>query len=220
MSSYNPQCFDPMPDVPHERLEFLAQTWALFEPTSASRFDMLDRHLLRATLWQQHDLVSADVKANGAIARRYLELPNGIRAIASADFLVGNVEPNEPPLLTLAKSVRLPAHAADMLARALLLLRVATAFTISNFNDAGVANGSGNFRPWIDPVAISRGFWAPASPLPDLADLWDDVKLALGELVASQTPTPTSLHDWLTRPPIGLPTISQAERIGVWSLGA
>lgn len=147
ISSYNPQCFDSMPDVASERLEFIEGAWSLFEPTSASRFDLLDRHLLRAMLWQQHDLVSADVKANGAIARRYLELPAGIRSIASLDFLVGDVEPDLPMLLTIAKSATLPAYAADMLARALLLLRVSTAFTISNFTDAGVANGSGNFRP-------------------------------------------------------------------------
>ena len=72
--------------------------------------------------------------------------------------------------------------APEMVARALLLLRAATAFTISNFNDAGIRTGSGDLRAWIDPLAVARGFWKPAAPLGDPADLWADVKDALGDL--------------------------------------
>ncbi|WP_299806370.1 hypothetical protein [Tardiphaga sp.] len=221
MSSYNAQAFEPMPDVPGERLDFIEGLWALFEPTSSSSFDQLDRFLLRSMLWQQHDLLANGTsKESGAIARRYAELPDVIRRIASEHFLTGISEPNEPTLLTYARSTASPAMAAEMLARAYLLLRAATAFTISNFNDAGVQVGNGNWRPWIDPYAEARGFWDPAAPLQQPADLWEDVKLALADLTSSRSPVPISMNAWMKRVPLGLPTVSEAERIGVWSLGS
>lgn len=220
MSSYNPQAFQPLPDVTYERLDFVEGFWALFEPTSSSRFDLLDRHLLRSMLWQQHDTVApvGTPKDQGAIARRYSELSDGVRRIASKDFLVGRSEPNEPQLLKLARSTQAPAMAPEMVARALLLLRAATAFTISNFNDAGIRTGSGDLRAWIDPLAVARGFWKPAAPLGDPADLWADVKDALGDLSASKVPAPTSLNEWVRKDRTGMPVIAEAERIGIWSL--
>ncbi len=221
MSSYNPQAFEPQSDITIERLDFIEEVWTLFEPTSSSRFDLLDRHLLRSMLWRQHEiLVPGSPKSAGAISRRYTELPDGVRGIASHEFLIGNEEPAEPGLLNLARATSSPSTAPEMLARGLLLLRAATAFTNSNFNDAGIRTGNGNLRPWIDPVAIARGFWEPASPLDDPADLWADVRLALDDLSASKAPAPASLNEWIRKASTGLPTIAEAERIGVWSLGS
>jgi hypothetical protein len=195
--------------------------WTLFEPTSASRFDLLDRHLLRSMLWQQHEIVdSGNPKDQGAIARRYMELPDGVRSIASQDFLIGKHDPSEPQLLTFARASQSPAMAPQMMARALLLLRASTSFTISNFNDAGIRTGSDKLRPWVDPIAEARGFWGPGDPLDDPLDLWADVRLALDDLTTSKMPAPISLNDWMRRGAIGLPVIAEAERVGVWSLGS
>jgi hypothetical protein len=221
MSSYNPQAFEPLPDIASERLDFVEGLWNLFEPVSSASFDLLDRHLLRAMLWQQHELVAPSTPpASGPISRRYLELPNIVRGIASEEFLLGTREPTQPPLLVSARSVASPAMANEMLARAYLLLRAATAFNISNFNDAGVTMGTDSLRAWIDPYAAAKGFWDPVTPLAHPTDLWEDVKLALAELTASMSPAPTSMNEWMKRTPVGLPTVSEAERIGVWSLGS
>ncbi|WP_248447316.1 hypothetical protein [Sinorhizobium meliloti] len=225
ISSYNPQALAPMPDDANGRLNFVEHIWILFEPTSASRFDMLDRHLLRAMLWEQHLIVNQHngagpppPYAGGSIAARYDELPASVRQIASKDFLTAQLEPDEPELIQCARSIASPAMAEHMLARALLLLRAATAFTITNFADAGIAGGSGKLRRWIDPVAVARGFWAPTAALADPADLWEDVRVALEDLADSKRTAPTSLNDWITKQRNGFPHISEAERIGVWSL--
>jgi hypothetical protein len=218
-SSYDPQAFESLPDILAERLDFIENIWALFEPTSTSRFDLLDRYLLRSMLWHQHDTVTPRVpKSKGAISRNYLNLPNLVQGIASHDFLVGIREPGESQLLAVARSQTFPALAPEMIARGLLLLRAATALTVSNFNDAGI--GSGNLRPWIDPLAVARGFWPPGAPVIDTIDLWEDVKLALEDFMASMTPAPASVHEWIRKTPIGLPFVTEAERIALWGLGS
>jgi hypothetical protein len=220
-SSYNPQAFETMPDIPIERLDFVENVWAMFEPTSSSRFDMLDRYLLRSMLWHQHETVTPGTRMEqGAIGRNYSNLPHSVQGIASRDFLVGIREPGEPSLLAIARSRRSPALAAEMIARGLLLLRAATAFTISSFNAAGIGIGSGNLRPWIDPLAVARGFWPPGAPLGDPVDLWEDVRIGLNDFMVSMTPAPTSLNEWMQKGPIGLPVVTEAERIAVWSLGS
>jgi hypothetical protein len=220
-SSYNPQAFEAMADIPMARLDFVENVWAMFEPTSSSRFDLLDRYVLRSVLWHQHDTVTPDTpRKEGAIIRNYSNLPNLVQGIASRDFLVGIREPGEPSLLAIARSTRSPALADEMIARGLLLLRAATAFTISSFNDAGIQIGSGNLRPWIDPLAVARGFWPPSAPPADPVDLWEDVKIALRDFMGSMMPPPGSLNEWMRRSPVGLPVVTETERIAVWSLGS
>lgn len=221
-SSYDPQAFNPISDLPSDRINFVENVWQLFEPTSPGKFDRLDRSLLRAMLWQQHDILNPGAdKAIGAISQRYDELPKNIQAIASKDFLTGKIEPRDPKMLRVARMTTSPAEPTEMVGRALLLLRAATSFTISNFSDAGVSLDAGSLRPWVDPLAVARGFWNATAPLENPADLWEDVRLALVELAASKKPTaPQCLNDWMTRFPAGLPIVSEAERIGIWSLGS
>ncbi len=218
MSSYNPQAFEPMPDDPADRLNLVENIWQLFEPTSASKFDKLDRSLLRSLFWQQHSMLSPGVaRSDGSIARRYDELPASVRAIASKEFLLGVTETRDPKLLRVARMTTAPSLPTQMVARAFLLLRAATAFTVSNFSDAGVQLSDGKLRPWIDPIAEARGFWRVADPLIDTIDLWEDIRLALEDLAASKKPAPSSLNEWIRKSRTGMPIISEAERIGVWS---
>lgn len=220
MSSYNPQAFDSLPDNPLERMEFVESIWSCFEPTSLTKFDGLDRSLLRALLWQQHRLLDAGPIGEGAIAKRFEYLPEGVRRMAPLSFVTGETDPADPLILFHARKQTEPALPVEMIARGLLLLRAATAFTTTNFQDAGVSVDRGELRPWIDQVAVRRGYWEGNSPLDNPVDLWLDVEDALQDLAKSKEPAPTSLSAWMKRSPVGLPTISEAERIGVWSLSS
>lgn len=221
ISSYSPQAMNPLGLTTSVGLRFVEGFWALFEPTAGSSFDNLDRFLLRSLLLKQHRTVSSNQNySQGAIATRYQELPASIKALANVEFLTNAQQPRNPELLQHANSATKPAQPTEMLARAFLLLRVATAFTHSSFVEAGVSCAAGDLRPWIDPWAEARGFWAPGHALAEPTDLWVDVELALIEFVESLDPEPNSLNDWMARTLKGLPTIYEAERIGVWSLCA
>jgi hypothetical protein len=221
ISSYSPQAMNPLGAIAPDGLRFVQGFWNLFEPTSGSSFDNLDRFLLRSLLLKQHRTIASNQDyANGAIASRYHELPAAIRGLASVEFLTNAQQPRNPELLQRANNRTQPAQATEMLARAFLLLRAATAFTHTSLVEAGVSCAAGDLRPWIDPWAEARGFWSPANPLADPTDLWADVELAMIDFLGSLDPEPTSMNDWMVRSAKGLPTVYEAERVGVWSLCA
>ncbi len=221
-SSYVPQAFNPIDTPTMDCLKFVEAVWEVFRCGAVSSFDNLDRLLLRTLLQRQHDIGSTNEDGNyasGAIAQRYSELHPSIQSLASQDFLV-SVPAHLDPLIAHAHSTADPATAPQMIARALLLLRVATGFTQTSFRDAGVPAETGALRPWLDPIAAARGFWPQAAPLDHPSDLWEDVRLALDDLKTSTSPPPQDLSTWLAAHTQGLPVIHQAERILVWTLAA
>ena len=221
ISSYSPQAMNPLAALAPDGLKFVTDFWSMFEPTSGPTFDKLDRYMLRSLLLKQHRTITNEMNyGGGAIATRYDELPPAIRALAPVEFLTNALQPRRPALLQLADASTSPAQPIEMLARAFLLLRAATALTYGSLVEAGVSCAAGEMRPWLDPIAAARGFWPPARPLTDPVDLWMDVELALMDFNESIEPVPVSLNDWMTRSAKGLPIIFEAERIGVWSLCA
>lgn len=221
ISSYTPQAMNPLPDTAPNGLEFVNHLWGLLEPTTGASFDNLDRFLLRSLLWKQHRTVHGNHSyGNGPIVTRYYQLPAAVASLVSSDFLIGALEPRNPELIRRALSATKPAPPLDMLARAMLLLRAATAFTHSSFQEAGLNCAGGDLRPWIDVLAETRGFWEQGSPLADPVDLWTDVQLARDDFQASLKPLPSSMGEWMKFTDKGLPTIFEVERVAVWSLCA
>ena len=218
ISSYAPQALNPLSQRITWELDFVEELWNLFEPSTGPNFDKLDRHLLRSIFWKQHDLVSSSPRDTGQLSIYYKFLPAQVAAIADQDFLLGKTEPRTPMLLTLASATRSPALPTEMISRALLLLRTATALTYENLISAGVNCANGELRPWLDKLAIQRGYWKPGAALVNTSDLYTDVSDALTDLASSKPNDPACLNDWLSKNPKGIPTITEMERIGVWSL--
>lgn len=220
VSSYVPHAFNALVCQPVDVARFLADIWRLFEPSAGPGFDRLDRYLLRAALWRQHRMIAPDAPVEGgSLKSRYSLLPDDVRAVASLEFLLGMDDPDEPFMVQLARSDAAPAASHEMIARSLLLLRAALAITHANLSAAGVAGG-GALRPWLDQLAIQRGFFSSPTSIADMADLWSDVELALEDMGAGAHPVPACLHEWFSNGPIGAPTVTEAERIGLWSLCA
>ena len=218
-SSYAPQLPNPIGMVPAEMLSFVDGMWRHLEPAGGGSFDSLDRYLVRLIFQEQHFAMTGDRNyVHGPIGLRYEQLPQAIQGMASRDFLCGIDEPNSPELFQRAANAR--GGALEMAARAVLLCRIATAFTQTNFTEAGVVMGSGALRPWLNELAEIRGFWPPNAPLADPVELWADVELALLDLDVSRDPTPVCLNDWLIKSAKGLPILAEAERVGVWSLAS
>ncbi len=220
VSSYVPHAFNALACQPVDVAKLLSNIWELFEPSAGPGFDQLDRYLLRSSLWRQHqaNAPGAPIEA-GALKDRYKLLPDDVKAIASENFLLGLDDPDEPLLVQLARSTAGPAAAHEMIARSLLLLRAALAITHANLSAAGVAGGPA-LRPWLDRLAIQRGFFATSAQIGHMADLWSDVEIALEDMGAGIDPVPESLHEWFSKSPVGIPTVTEAERIGLWSLCA
>lgn len=220
-SSYAAHSLNPIKNSVPATLRFIEQTWRLFEPSGSAGFDELDRHLIRSIFVQQHEITSPgqDIAA-GAIANRYDQLPGAIRHMCQRDFLLGHREPVRLELLRLAGVKALPASPLHMLARALLLLRTATAFTHTSLIEAGVDTANGALRPWFDDLALRRGFWPASDPMNDLVGLWEEAQFAIQDLAASRSPSPPDLATWKRINNNGAPIIAEAERVAMWSLSA
>lgn len=218
-SSYSSQLLNPVGAPTEQILSFVDGAWRHLEPTGGGSFDSIDRYILRSIFQTQHFSMTGNRNyATGPIDSRYLHLPDAIRSIASRDFLVGAVEVDSPDLF--ARAASRTGGALEMAARAVLLCRLCTAFTHTNFTQAGVSLARGALRPWLDELAVMRGFWPVAAPLQDPMELWADVELALMDLAASRNPAPACLNDWMVRNAKGLPVLAEAERVGVWSLAS
>lgn len=218
ISSYAPQALNPLIQSVRSELAFVEDLWDLVEPSTGPNFDKLDRHLLRSMFWKQHDLVSNMPREQGAIGTHFKFLPAQIAAIADQDFLLGRTEPTTPKLLDLARATTDPAQPVEMIARALLLLRAATAVTYENLVSAGVNCANGELRPWLNKLAIERGYWKPGEELTNATDLFAGVSVALMDLAKSKPKDPACLYDWLSNTHKGIPTVTEAERIGLWCL--
>ena len=220
ISSYAPTALNPLTCNPAAAVEFISSAWSLFEPAAGSGFDALDKHILRSVLNRQKQMFEENGYATHSIAHRYDELTALVRGLASRDFLTGATDPEVPIVLTYARSAADPAEPEHMISRALLLLRVALGVTVSSLMAAGYGIDGPGLRPLLDPIAAAKGFVDPSAPAEAMSDLWDDVTLALEELTKAAQPSVASLHTWLGRKPVGLPTVSEGERIALWGLCA
>lgn len=218
ISSYAPQALNPLSAPVGSTLRFLDHAWTLFEPSASGSFDTLDRHLLRNILWKQSAITEPQTALEaGSLHKQYSQLSSGIRSLVSEDFLLGKVEPTKLELLRIAEAKVSPPSPLHMIARSLLLLRMATSFTQATLTEAGVDRAGGDLRPWLDELGDSRGFWTSAAPLEDVQDLWLDTELALDDLSKIRKNSPTSLTDWRSYGFGGLPVLAEAERIAMWS---
>lgn len=216
VSSYDPHAFNSIPVNTGNSLKFIRDMWLLLEPTLGGGFDNLDRYLFRELNWSQAASFEQGTSlAIGSINKNYDNLPSPIITLASKDFMLGVTEPNPTSLILKAKSSQ--SNALELIARSILLLRTATAFTHHNLVLAGVNCSAGDLRPWLDRVAVERGFWHVSSPLSDPLLLWQDVDDALVDLGATSKSTITCLHDWASKKIRGIPVISEADRVAIWS---
>jgi hypothetical protein len=217
LSSYAPQALNPIPEHLRNTLRFIENAWRAFEPGAAlGGFDELDRHLLCSLLQKQHNIIDGNLAlGKGAIKREYLNLPPSIQNLVPLRFLLETTQRNRLELLRFAEVRGAPASSLQMIARALMLLRVATSFTQSSLKEAGVDCEAGDVRPWLRQVAVERGFWATGA-IGSSADLWADVDVALSTFSSGRQPVPQDLYTWMATSN-GMPTITQVERVAMWS---
>jgi hypothetical protein len=204
------------------------EIWALLEPARPLSFGQVDRYLLRRTLLTAFNSVTGQsARRKPAVYRRQVEqaaasLLSGPDATEWTSFLCDQ-DPKDPEILLMADMKPRPArndYHVSMMARALLLLRVASGANRRMLKAAGVPLERLAF--WWQPYGQGLGLWdQPAPTVEELTDGWDDAKAALEDIeIALGDGTADSYHsvvDGLAKP---LARLTGMEIVGVWSLAA
>jgi hypothetical protein len=228
-SSYRP---DGVPDAwsinASDTLKFIDDVWSSCEPGSTSRFETIDRHILRIAVESLYYARTGN-KASGADSGFVQHVDKIVRAQSlsppiSAEWNKFLLRQKEAVDLTVLQwsAVDPPAPGNRHLgtfSRATLLLRVASGATVQLFKAAGIDGNKVGF--WWEEVGTSRGFWEGSFPFTELVDLWADVDPALKNLRAFASTVSANDQSFFkvgTALGSNLPALGSCERIGLWSL--
>lgn len=228
-SSYRP---DGVPTTwelkARDGLEFVRDMWSTLEPSAASSFDQIDRHILRLAMERYYGGISGKVASSTDPA--YLAL---VEATVSAQSLASATEDRlikfllrksaaDDPLIFRYSAVRPGAPQTDVFAvmsRAVLLLRVATGSAHHLLHQAGFNATALAF--WWQKLGETRGLWKPGSPPSTLSDLWADIDDGLREVeeIEAEDPTTFETVNGVAYGVFGrMNVLASHERVGLWGL--
>ncbi|MGO8355566.1 hypothetical protein ACC798_15935 [Rhizobium ruizarguesonis] len=130
-------------------------------------------------------------------------------------------EPKDARVLRLSKSAPTTSarSAFYMVARAVLLLRIASGSTSQLFQDAGFTPSEIEF--WWTELGPARGLWNSDGAPENAADLWSDIDVALSSLDAFENEYTGSRHSFYNLGNIygdAVSSLGGFERAMVWSL--
>ncbi len=213
-----------------EASAFLRALWSTCDPRSTSRFDILDRHLLRISLELGHRaLTDKPASADGAAFRGRVDavlraiLPDTPARDQWERFLTRTVEPNDSPVVAAAGGAAMPPHPAhhmQVLARAFLLLRVATGACAALLHQSAIPSAMLHF--WWSLLGVDRGLWEAGNEPAVITDLWADIEEALlqtDEWERVNGGRVRSMAAWLRDQRDAISILGRCEQIALWGLG-
>jgi hypothetical protein len=228
-SSYRPTTLTQRTSLPvTDAATFVRDLWELFEPSSATEpFLTLDLHLLRRSLELAYRGVTNQLPSRNrrrwaaAIDTVLASLTGASTPAYLRDFLLRVQTPADPAILSLASRrgrASDPRHHLRVLARAALLLRVASGCVAHLARLAGLQASDFNF--WMSGIGESLAIWDPAAPPSAMIDLWLDTDAALQDLDAemSRGTPPSSYRSLQTACPDALHVLAASERVALWSV--
>ncbi|MBY8823179.1 hypothetical protein [Sphingomonas colocasiae] len=228
-SSYRPDGVPTTWEVgSKDGLEFVRDMWSALEPSSASSFEQIDRHILRLAVERHHFSVT-NRQASAADAT-YVALVNGIveaQSLATAteqrlkSFLLRQSAPTDPQIFRCSaiKPGNPQSDAFAVMARAVLLLRIATGAAHLLLNRAGFDANLLGF--WWQKLGEARGLWRPGAAPAALTDLWADVEESLRDVADMEASSPEALdsfHAMSAELPGSLNMLASHERVSLWGL--
>lgn len=224
ISSYAPQLLNPLKLVLHDDVTFVETVWKLLEPSSNAGFQALDAHIMKNLFHKLHeqdnDLLRESGKATIPVRDSEFIVHHGkldayVAQLVNREFLVG--VDNE-----YASFFRASQEDGDdpksMIARAVLLLRSATACVCNSFQEAGVSTAALELREWLSPFLEARGLASSNFQDAPMADLWEDVKAGLQDMKLALESSNNNVHSFLSAQENGLPVVTQIERAAMWGL--
>lgn len=214
-ASYNPGRLDPMDLSVGATRDLVTEVWTALEPGPGSAFPALDDALLPDLLHSIFDAVKPRAAWKDWVEQLAPTSQNGTALLAKLQASTGGTSSAGlmGAMYNSASSDTDPrSFLRPMLARTVLLLRLATGSAISLLRESGQTAAA--VRPWIDSLATARGLWPNVGTLDDPHDLWADIELALDEARSAGV---GSLHELLDGLTTGMRVFGQGERVPVWS---
>ena len=229
-ASYRPTAFtSPGPTEVTNTVDAVAKFWQLCEPGASGGFPVMDRHLLRRsvelafknsqdqTRRQAPQKYKNDVKVMlHGVAPRELSLEQWEQFLTHAD---GEADPR---LFEDANGRSKPTdlnHSKEVLARAALLLRVATGSVADMLSDVTITGGS-ELEFWWSDRAVRRRLWPKDSPPSTFADLWLDVSDAAEAITSWVADDGPQCHHGLWHDHgKDAAALATTERVALWGLG-
>lgn len=227
--SYQPTSIAPRSYLDAEQsAEFIVSVWSLCQPLVSSRFEMLDRHLLRESLrtifLKNMTGISTSLSYRTRVQNALTALPFTSQTERERLELFLTTDPSKTsPLLNHARGTTTPEdpnHHVQVMARSVLLLRVATGLAADLLRAVSISASDVEF--WWRPIGESRALWRPGQDPADVMDLWDDVEAALddaSEWTNRQSGSSVSFAQWWDEQAATISTLQGCERIAFWGLG-
>jgi hypothetical protein len=229
LASYRPTAFtSPGPTDVTDSLDAVTSLWDVCSPEGIGGFPAMDRHLLR------HVVEILFTSANGATRRqapkKYLRdvgiMMHGVAPLDRRsdwwlDFLTFQSNAEVSTVIREAEGTAKPTnpdHSKQVLARATLLLRVATG-SVSNLLADSISPSGLELEFWWSSDSIRRRLWETDQPPQAFADLWTDVEEAMTDLLSwRQATAPTThMHLWHSRAKEAA-SLTTTERVALWGL--
>ncbi len=204
----------PPVNVEEEILDPIFRTWEALEPSSDKSGISLDAMLLRRAM--EHVF-----KRGWAYAAVWEDFAGRLEGTASGGLLeyLLEDEPSGAYVFDAAADRATPTRRAGaILARAMLLLRLASASNAHLLWTAGVSKDDLAF--WWEAHGRDSGLWGDPSEIDDFADLWANVRRDLDEItdILSEGSGPRTVHE-ISATIGGLAALTEFTRAPLWLLG-
>ena len=191
VASYRPASLSGASPMGIERsIAAVDKLWAMCEPGAGGGFPILDQHLLRQVLVQLFErggkglhVTKGKAKFEQSVDRMLDSLVVGQVREETGKFLKFEIEPDASSLLSDASGKVVPNHvdhSKQVLARATLLLRLATG-SMSDLLKKSSSDFESELEFWWNEEAVRRRLWSQGVAPDSFADLWEDVKIALDD---------------------------------------
>lgn len=189
--SYNPQ------GVRHSKIydssirkemDFIITKWQLTTPSISEKFQILDYYLLREALEKFYDVkyVRTGSSSRPSWKKYYSDIMSNLGLSVSSNsslinFLLRKSYRTLSPIFSEAKKGYIDDRGAyrplGILARAFLLLRLATASIEDLLNESNITKSDLEF--WWREIGIKKGLWETGTEPNQFSDLWADINTAI-----------------------------------------
>lgn len=232
-ASYRPTAFtSPRALSINDALQSVNEFWNTFEPFESLRFAKLDRYLLKNSLEIYFRTSHPNGKSHKQAAKTYkLIIRNMLHNLAPGDltseewltFLTDTSNTSCAILLDAKGEAgpKDPNHHREVIARAALLLRIATG-SCHEFLYSLTTTDKEKLQFWCSRIGEDRSLWQAANEPDQFIDLWADIKEALEELEdwkADPANYPNSYCTLWKESSDVVGMLGTCERICLWGVG-